>query len=501
MVSLPGLAHAGDPTELVTQDKRAPAIFQGTEADECQWPTVVHVGAGGTCTGTLVAPDLVVTAAHCFGSIPQASIRFGESRGSGPGITMAAEFCVTSDDWTGNVGSGDFAFCKLPQKVDLPITPIVFGCELDILTNGRAVHIVGFGNNQSGDNSSSNSDDSGAGIKRYDATVIRTTFSPGDEAIYVGRQGQEDSCSGDSGGPVMVEFPDGTWHNAGILSGGPPSCGNGPGIYMVPGARADWIEEASGVDVTPCHDATTGEWAPTPLCAGFQTDPFQAGSWTNDTCGGLPRSAASATCGEPFDTVDDTTPPTVAITSPTNGTSFPDDPSTFDINITADDVGWGIQHVAISINGQAQPNLRESPPYDFTGVTFPEGAYTLTAIATDWAGQVTESEPVGIAVGNVEPPDPTTSTTGDESSTGDDSAGDDGSADDGTTTGDSGGSSGGDADPTGDGGLSGGTGGTGGSGGFGAAEESSGCAVDRNGGSGLALLLGLMGLVALRRRD
>src|SRR5687768_15490244 len=47
------------------------AIVGGEQAADGQWPDAVAVlGTSGTCTGTLIAPNVVLTAGHCEGIKP-----------------------------------------------------------------------------------------------------------------------------------------------------------------------------------------------------------------------------------------------------------------------------------------------------------------------------------------------------------------------------------------------------------------------------------------------
>jgi len=57
-----------------------------------------------------------------------------------------------------------------------------------------------------------------------------------------------------------------------------------------------WIEEQSGIDVTPCHDAD-GTWNPSPACRNFSMAPHSPGrTWTSG-CAEPALSPALASCG------------------------------------------------------------------------------------------------------------------------------------------------------------------------------------------------------------
>lgn len=391
LVPVFALANAPD-------EEPEPLIFDGTPVETCGWPTTVAVqGGGGLCTGTLVNPRVVTYAAHCGGG--GKTVRFSEQTTAGK--TVQAD-CVVNPGWNNSPGA-DWAYCVLPEAVDIPVTPIVYGCETDILQVGQEVAIAGFGNNQDG---------SGAGTKRWRTSNI------GSISWASNTVGMFGYCQGDSGGPAFVKFPDpfNTWHVLSIVSVG--ICGGNGTHSLLPGA-VPWIESDSGIDITPCFDGE--DWAPTPQCSEFYAgDETGHGSWS-DWCEGTPAGGSHATCGKPFDDEPDDTAPTVTITSPPNGMVYDDAPAMVDLKMEANDDGWGVRAVWLEINGDAQPE-DTSPPYEFLGIPFNKGGYTMYAFAEDWAGNVGESEPVAFGVEEDPPdlpdPDPEETGTGDPTGTG-----------------------------------------------------------------------------------
>src|SRR5690349_10660077 len=83
---LPNLALAGDPPTpdglgVEVGIDQEPAIYGGSSVDTCGWPTAVYLGfSGWSCSGTLVHPNIVITAAHCPDTPNgrQAVVSFGE---------------------------------------------------------------------------------------------------------------------------------------------------------------------------------------------------------------------------------------------------------------------------------------------------------------------------------------------------------------------------------------------------------------------------------------
>ena len=395
---------AGEPADgpdapLGTPDQDPESVYGGEPSAVCGWPSTI--GLQGSCTGTLVHPQVIIYAQHCGTGYD--TIQFGENI-SQPAKDVQTEFCKTFPG--GGPGTGqDFAFCKLKEPVlDVPIVPILMGCEVDLLVPGAEVTVVGFGNAD---------DQLPYGIKREVVTTINE-ITP-DQEIFIGGNGK-DSCNGDSGGPVFIKMADGTWRVFGITSYG-GACGTG-GYYSMMHKGMDWFEAESGLDLTPCTDAA-GNWAPTGECKNFPMNPGLAGGDWQNGCAKDPAGGASMTCGMP--TEPDVTPPTAVITMPTDGQEFmAPDGADVTIVVDAQDVGWGIKEVRLTINGQEIPGgVDNSPPYEFAA-TFPTGQYQIGATAIDNNANMAAALPVNIGVNTpVMMPEP--ETTGEES--GDTSAG------------------------------------------------------------------------------
>ncbi len=382
----------------------APRIFAGEPVEPCAWPTAVAVSSGGLCSGTLIHPRVVVYAAHCGAGLK--TIRFGEQAWTG-GRTVAVERCAAYPNYAGATDQGrDWAYCILAEAVDaLPIAPPLYGCERELLQVGEEVAIVGFGASEA----------EPSGDKRWALTTL-AAVTPGNNTTLVGNPstGLPSFCAGDSGGPALIQLPDGSWRTFGIASTVAGDCG-GYGAHATLAGAIPWIEQDSGIDVTPCH-AIDGSWAPGPACAGAFAAPANVGvgTWA-DWCSGTASVGASTSCGPAWDQFDPTALASVAIRSPLDGQSVLQGLELrVEVDASKHPEGFAIASISLAIDGEVV-DVDANDPWEFVGPEFPgPGVYTLTAIAEDWAGNRVESAPIQIGYGTELPEPDETGGTGDE---------------------------------------------------------------------------------------
>ena len=129
-------------TAQVEQD-----VIGGAAAPAGKWPDTVAVLWDGeqACTGTLVAPTVVITAGHCvIGGAPD-HVLIGASKLSAPGEGETIAIAKATE-YTNSQNSIDAGILVLAQPATKAMPrPIASGWAKFDIKNGAQVQLVGFG--------------------------------------------------------------------------------------------------------------------------------------------------------------------------------------------------------------------------------------------------------------------------------------------------------------------------------------------------------------------
>jgi V8-like Glu-specific endopeptidase len=181
------------------------------------------------CTGSLVTPTVVLTAAHCLvawqsGRVALPAHAFFGTEVTGEGVTVEIAWGEVYPGYNETRFAGDVALLGLTEAVALPPLPLI-DRQLTAAVVGVPVRIVGFGFPNTGPSGT-------PGNKLFRDMVIES-LSP--EAFEYG----EITCNGDSGGPAFLT--DGSDEMvAGVTSNGPRGC-HGWGSSARVDAYLPWI--------------------------------------------------------------------------------------------------------------------------------------------------------------------------------------------------------------------------------------------------------------------
>ena len=236
----------------------ADAIVGGATADEGEWPWQVALLDGGSvvCGGSLIALDVVVTAAHCTDGYGAGDLQVtaGSVNLLGPRRDVAA--IDQHEQYDPETTLNDIALLRLTEPFEAgdTIQPVALPDEAtaaSLLVDGAAAFVTGFG--ATSENGAVSSVLREAPIEIVDDAECTRNYAEDGEEVFGGTEvcagvdrGHIDACYGDSGGPLVVPA-DGarsSWFLVGIVSWG-AGCGRPqrPTVYTEVSAYRGWLTE------------------------------------------------------------------------------------------------------------------------------------------------------------------------------------------------------------------------------------------------------------------
>lgn len=267
LVGLIGCVGGCAPHDPVVGTGARPVI-NGTPTMAGQYPAVgaLVVDLQPTCSGTLITPNAVLTAAHCLDplfigdSIPgftrvldanlvgPADVTAGAMAIQHPDFDLESEMEPSLGQWN-DIG-------VLILSADVP------GAELAILPDpaeamellpGISLDLVGYG--------LTSNDSFDVGVKHHGSAKLVQAVQ---HELFISEPGEQQNCNGDSGGPAFAELSGGT-RIVGTVSRAPdtnPVCDHG-GIDTRVDAYLDWIHllvevPCGGLEV-PCSVDCVGD--------------------------------------------------------------------------------------------------------------------------------------------------------------------------------------------------------------------------------------------------
>jgi MYXO-CTERM domain-containing protein len=185
--------------------------------------TQVTPSEGTACTGTLIAPNLVVTALHCVtsatlgefsckpdGSLSDSTREDGKMgplvsaskvqifAGAQPGREPSALGARLLGTGSSQICRGDIAFVVLDRDLDAPISAVRLASGV---SGGDILRVVGYGQTEESGTSGRFARDGVRVVDVGPATEDETSISASPRTFVV----NEGPCHGDSGGPAFTE--------------------------------------------------------------------------------------------------------------------------------------------------------------------------------------------------------------------------------------------------------------------------------------------------------
>lgn len=244
------------------------SIVGGTTANSEEWPWAAFIlaldrhGEGFSCTGTVVAPTLILTAAHCVEDIvtgqhtpaPRYVVVTGSRDVRDKTVRQVSKVRQTFvfPGFNRFKVHGDAGMLELATPTTVPAIAVAEPADVALLAATTPTWIAGWGL-------------SGSGAKLKQSPLLRRAATFVQRRIFCRNHARAyypffnyssqlctitppgfsiGTCHGDSGGPALAFRADGTPVQIGITSLGPPDCDTHlPDVFTRVDSIAPWIAE------------------------------------------------------------------------------------------------------------------------------------------------------------------------------------------------------------------------------------------------------------------
>ena len=216
----------------------SPEIVGGTEAVPGAWPWQVALVyprygndlAGQYCGGTLIAPEWVLTAAHCADNNVEQYVQvvLGKHKLSvQDGEHISITEVIIHPEYDGEIGSADLALLHLREPSTRTVLPLDLVADGDVETRALQATVIGWGQYEQG-HADALRQVTLPFFPHARCQELYSSYSSGASPVSDGmvcagyENGGKNSCFGDSGGPLMIRTAAAPgWKQVGIVSWGP----------------------------------------------------------------------------------------------------------------------------------------------------------------------------------------------------------------------------------------------------------------------------------------
>jgi secreted trypsin-like serine protease len=243
------------------------SIIGGDVAAIADFPSLAFIAArtskdlGFSCTGTVIAPRVILTAAHCVedlhfgGFTPAPDYKVATGRAN-PRRDETGEVLKVSDThvfpgFDPGTTHGDAALLILASPTTAPPIPLAAAADGPLYTGGAPVQLAGWGLTRANARSAPDALHSTTGAVLNPAACkarIPSFYKPYSPGVQMCTTDPPDhtngGCFGDSGGPAIAHRADGSAVEIGIVSTGGPECSTKlPNVFTRVDRVSSWAAE------------------------------------------------------------------------------------------------------------------------------------------------------------------------------------------------------------------------------------------------------------------
>jgi secreted trypsin-like serine protease len=262
IVSLAALALA--PAAAAEPGAQA-SIIGGHTVSIAEFPSLAFIEAregkhGFACTGSVVAPRVILTAAHCVEEVENGrmtpvgnyAVATGVTspREAGPGNVFRIAATHVFPGFDPGILRGDAAILILTGPTAAPPLPMAGAADAPLYAGGAEVQLAGWGLTNPRTNKQPDNLQATSMLVQAPPFCQRKTrsfyrpYSPAAQVCMLAANRASGGCFGDSGGPAIGHRADGTPVQLGITSTGGPACSTKlPNVLTRVDYVSTWVSE------------------------------------------------------------------------------------------------------------------------------------------------------------------------------------------------------------------------------------------------------------------